>query len=645
MTSRRSFGMGIFLVSVIVLAWLALGGVSLAATGTVTMSVGVGFQSYFDSSVWVPVRVAISYFGKQKLQGDLVYSVGRKYPFEGTLEWPVSITKGQPNVYTVGVPGNLLRHGGNLKLFIHGELYASTRLIGISVEGSDVAGVVSNHPQSVQFLAGVSSTNGTSELVTAYIKPQALPSSAQLLQTLRYLYVDGSAAAELNSKQVTAIDAWVRSGGILILGGVEPNAGQIGFFSHISPVNGSIVLDRSGGQLAAFAGSAPLHTTLPLLYGVAKKTATVLVGNVNQALIAVNELDRGEVVYVGFDAASPALVSWSGNALLWDGIAHSLHSAILSAKPDLFGANGMLSLMGAAEQFPQLHSPPLWIWEITFGVYTFLCGPLLYIVLRRRRKNEWAWFVLPLISLVVAGGIYEFGVVQRPNGILTQNVGVVDIVDQQLAQAVGVEALMSPQTRSYRIVTPPATWSVALAEEATGYANDGSVRFSAANNVTAFHHVRAWGGRFVYSIHEAHHFGQMTSDLYVSGNSIAGNVVNDTSVNFSDAALIENGQVIDLGSMKRGKVVEVDTLLHTNKKTHDVLAALATALQSASHGVGHALFNEVESFVAAQAPQGDVLFIGWTHHEPNMFHPIGSTLPAVPQWIIRQVLPVTPVVE
>ncbi|WP_146192772.1 hypothetical protein [Sulfoacidibacillus thermotolerans] len=626
-------------------ACLFVSGVSHAAASTISMSAGVGFQSYFDPSVWVPVRVTVTNPEKTRFQGQLVYSVGQKYPYEGVLEWPVQVNPRRSTVLTIGVPGALLRHGGNLRLMEHGNTYASVHLLGISVEGSDVAGVVSDFPQAVQFLAGVSSANGTSELVAAYIRPQAIPSSVQLLQTLRYLYLDGAVAAELSSRQAEAIAAWVRSGGILILGGVQPNAGQLGVFSALSPVNGSIVLDGYGSQLASFVSSTPLHTALPLLYGSAKTNATVLVGTAKKALVAVRALDRGEVVYVGFNAASSALISWSGNALLWDTILHSLHSAILSAKPDLFGTNGALALMGAAEQFPQLHSPPLFIWEITFGLYTFLCGPVLYVILRRRRKNEWAWFVLPLISLVVAGSIYELGVIQRPNGILTQNVGLVDVVNAQLAQMIGMEALMSPQTRSYSVLTPKNTWSVALAEEATGYAEDGRVSFFAAHNLATFSHVRAWGGRFVYAVHEAHHFGQIDANLYAAGDTLAGNLTNDTNVDFSDAALIDRGQVIDLGSLKRGAIVQVDAMLNPKGNTRDVLSALASALQSASHGVGHALFNEVGTFIAAKSPFGDVLFVGWTHDEQTVFTPLAHTLPATPQWIVRQVLPVIPVVE
>ena len=618
-----------------------------AAASSVSMSVNVGFQSYFDPSVWAPVRVTLVHSGSRALSGSLVYGVSGKLPYDGKLIWPVKMPAGTgvSTAVFIGLPGRLLQRGGVLRLVVQGQTAAQIRLIGVAVNGSDIAGVVSTQPQVVQFLAGVSSANGSSELVTAFIRPQSLPQSLQLLQSLSYLYLDGAVAAELTSAQVHAVLAWVRSGGILIFGGEQPNAGQIGAFSAYTPVSGEIVLDQSGASLANFAGTQPAHGSLALLYGTARKDATVLIGNRANALVADRTLGRGEIVYAGFDAASSSLVSWAGNAMLWEGILHAVHGSVLTAKADLFGPAGMLSLVGAAEQFPQLHAPPLWIWEVVFGVYTFICGPVLYVLLRRRRKNEWAWAVLPMMSIVLAAAIYGLGVLQRPNGLLTQSVGLVDIVDANLAQVVGVEALMSPQTRSYTVTTPPSTWSVPLAEGVAATRGDARVEFTARGNVSSFNAVPAWGGRFVYAVHDARRFGSVQGALYTSLRSLAGYLVNDTSVNLTGAALIDRGQVVMLGPIKRGETISVDAELRKTPPRGSLAGQIAAALSSASYGVGRSLYDSVPSFVTAAPPQGNVIFIAWTHTEPPVFSPEGTVLPATPQWMIRQVLPVTPVLE
>ena len=618
-----------------------------AVASSVSMSVNVGFQNYFDPRVWAPVRVTVTHSGPRALTGALVYGVSGTSPYDGALVWPVKVPAGNgaSTVVSIGLPGHLLARGGMLTLLAQGRVQARIRLNGVAVAGSDIAGVVSTQPQAVQFLAGVSSANRSSELVTAFIRPETLPKSLQLLQSLSYLYLDGSVAAQLTPAQVHAVLAWVRSGGILIFGGIEPNAGQIGAFSAFTPVSGAIVLDQSGAPLSNFANTSPPRGNLALLYGTAGKDATVLIGHRSNALVADRPLGRGEIVYAGFDAASSSLVSWAGNAMLWEGILRAVHGSVLTAKPDLFGRSGALSLLGAAQQFPQLQAPPLWIWEVVFGVYTFVCGPALYIVLRRRRKNEWAWAVLPTMSILLAAAIYELGILQRPNGILTQGVGLVDIVDAKLAQVVGVEALMSPQTRSYTVATPASTWSVALAEGATATGGDARVLFTARGGFSAFNVVPAWGGRFVYAVHDATRFGSVQGTLFTSMRSLAGYLVNDTNVNLTGAALIDQGQVVMLGPVKRGATVNVDAMLRKSPPHSPLAGRVAAALSSAAHGVGRALFDSVPGFVTATPPQGSVLFVAWTHSQPPVFGSAGNVLPATPQWMIRQVIPVTPVLE
>lgn len=85
MASRRFLHIGMVLV--FVLFWLFPSEVSRAATSTVNMSVGVGFQSYYDPNVWVPVRVVLAFSGKRVFKVILCItwhvSIHMKEPWNG----------------------------------------------------------------------------------------------------------------------------------------------------------------------------------------------------------------------------------------------------------------------------------------------------------------------------------------------------------------------------------------------------------------------------------------------------------------------------------------------------------------------------------------------------------------------------------
>jgi len=618
-----------------------------AATGpAVHLRVAIGFQSYYNPRVWVPVRVILTWGGSSAVRGVLTFPIqgSGTYPYEGSLRFPVSVKADASTVVTIGVPGRLLKDGGQIEWVVHDTVLATARLLGVPVD-ADLAGVVSDNPETVQFLAGVSSANGTTELVAPFIAPATLPSSLQLLQSLTYLYIDGGAAQALTHAQVSAIVDWVRAGGILILGGMEPNAGQTAAFARLSPVTPNVVLDEPGTQLAAYAGATPPRAAIAQLVGQARGQSQVIVGTRSQALVAYRAFGRGKVGYVGLSAASADLISWSGNAIFWEELLHSLQRITLPTTPDLFGLSGTSSLMSAAELFPQLHTPPLWIWELVFAIYLIICGPLLYLLLRRRRKSEWAWLLLPGFSIVLAGAIYELGVVQRPNGILTQSVGLVDIVDPATAQAVGVEALMSPQARTYSVVMPPSSWAIPMADRLTGVAEDGQVTFSPGATLLNFSKVQAWGGRFVFALRTVHHLGQLSGDLFSSGRTVGGFLENDTSLDFSSLALVVRGQAFSLGALRSGQTAQVQAFLRGRGDHTTFVNELAAALPSASNGVGRALFDYARALASVSAPPGTAIVIGWTHQQPRLFHTDGAVLSAPPQWIVRELVPITTVVE
>ena len=619
-----------------------------SAAAAVSVHAGVGFQRYFDPRVWTPVRVSASDPYRRPVTATISFRVGGagRYPYDGRLFWTMRLVPGKTARLTIGVPGYAIASGGRIELAAPGFPPQSVKLVGASVAGTEMAGIVSNHAQSVQFLAGVTAAGGVAQLVAPYIEPDQLPSSPQLLQGLTYLYIDGSAAAELSAGQVRAVLDWVHSGGILILGGIEPNAGQTPGFLSVSPVQPQIVLDQRANAFARFASAAPPKNAIPLLYGRARPGVRVLAGTRGMALLATRPLGRGKLVYLGTDATSPELVSWSGNAVFWNTLLRDLRTSIVPASLDLFGPDGNWTLMSAAEQFPQLHLPPLYLWEGVFAVYILLAGPVTFWVLRRRRRHEWAWVCLPALSVVLSACVYEVGTLQRPAGILTQSVGLIDIADAHHAQIVGMEAMMSPQTRTYAVRMPSGTWAAPLAERLSGAPEDAVVRFGAGGAVLRFSSVRAWGGRFAYAVRSVRHFGQMEGQLFESAGSVGGYVTNDTGLNMADAAIVVRGHVVPLGRLARGQSARVEWTGTGRRAARSSLAAqLAGALPSSARGMGRMMFAYAERFAAVSVPVGDVLFIGWSHAEPNLFRVNGPAFPATPQWVVRQVLPLTEVVQ
>ncbi len=641
-----------YVVVLLVIGWFLLvpiAQVSYAKTATspIQMLADVGFQTFYDPREWTPIRISFFNGTARAVNGNLVMPIAdnKAYPYAGTFHWSVRIPIGTSTM-TLGLPGALLVKGQVATLYVQGQAMTSIRISGVPVNNAEIAGVISDHQDAIQFLAGVSSVQNTSQLVAAYVPPDQVPVKATLLSGLSYLYVDGKSATLLSQQQIVAILRWVQLGGVLILGGLEPNAGQVGGFVAASPVSGKIVVDGSGQSLANWLGmNTPPGGTVPLLYGAATSKATVLIGSRSQAILATSSYGRGQVAYLGVQADSSSMVSWVGNASFWNALLPLLDRQDLSTRSDLFGQNGLWTMMNAAELFPQIKMPPLWIFAVIFIIYVLMAGPLLYVFLRKMRKNELAWIFLPGLSIVFAVVIYLSGNAGRPNGILSQNVGLVDIVDPHLASIVAMQALMSPQMRSYEEIALPNSWLVPLSDRvSTSLAQSNLTSLIGVSPTISFQKVRAWGGRFAYAMRNVQHFGALSGQLFTSSHSIGGYVTNTTKADFSNLALLINGHAYPLGALRSGASLNVSVLVKSmSKSTFDT--DLANAFSSATHGVGRSLYAYLLTYAHAEIPKGYVMVIGWTHEDPNVFLPQKIKIPAESQWIVRQLMPLTKVVQ
>lgn len=628
----------------VVICFVSSGSPALASVANpqLTLRSSVGFQSYYNPQTWVPVRITVVNRGKRPVAGDLIFSVTHHAPFGGLLRWPLTVGPQSTVKTTIAMPGNMLNQHAVMSFVVSGVTQALTRLAGVSTLGASPTGMVSATPQAVQSLAGVTIGNGAVQMVTAYLTPSQIPAHSMMLESLSNLYLDGEAASALSVSQVHAILDWVKAGGVLILGGVQPNAGQTLPFQNVSPVTPQVVIDSKGAALSAFAGAPPVTGLLPELLGVSTRGSHVIIGDAKHALVADRMYGRGIIAYVGLNPISPLLLSWSGNTMFYTALFEAFHTQLARARFDLFGAGGTWSLVTAAEQFPQLNAPPLWLWATIFLLYLFVAGPGLFILLRRNRKHERAWWILPILSVVVAGSIYEYGVLVRPNGILTQSVGLIDIVDPHLAEATGVEALMSPQTRAYSVSTPPGTYAVPLSESDV-LPKQTMTTYLPSGSLLNFSQVRAWSGRYAFVAGVMRHFGAFSATLQYTKKEVYGTVTNQTATSYTDLALVLHGKVVMLGALRAGHSTHVQAVLASSTKVPFALQ-LANALPSSSSGVGHSIFEFVNELASPSLPSQAIL-IGWAHAEPKLFYPDGAVLSASPQWVVRQLVDVTKVAE
>ena len=420
-----------------------LGQANAATSEGIDMSATVGFNGFFGKNHWVPVRLRLDNPGRA-IAAELVVEVSDNLEngrvAQGTLSWPITLPSHSTTYKEIYVPGSVIDNAA-VSCVADGQAIGAVRLGGNALGNTALVAVLSNEAQSAQFLTGSTGPGGAPVLPIS-VGTDILPQSANLLNDLTALAASPAQLSLLSSAQDTALLQWVKLGGLLIVTGTS--AANPTWQANLPLVPGPAHDVSGDGLTQLFDNSVANPPRLRTYARSIKRDTELWAGTSSLPLLAAMPMGRGTIVQTSFLPSQPALLGWSSNAAFWTQVLKNGSSGNNSALPSLLDKTGVLSLATASDALTPLRIPSLRFWALLFALYALVVGPGVFFVLRRRKRETLAWVLLPAISILTTIGIYVFGAAQRPSGVLTEGVGVMDLVGDGSGEVYGIRGFMSP---------------------------------------------------------------------------------------------------------------------------------------------------------------------------------------------------------
>ncbi|WP_035451970.1 hypothetical protein [Alicyclobacillus herbarius] len=646
---KRAFSGLLFTAAFLASTSLFSGGFpGTAQAASLQMNSVVGLNGYYSKDRPVPVVLHIVNPGpatSARLQVTVHQSLGSDRLIDGRLVWDVRLPAHQAVDQHIVVPGQVVAAGAQVVCSANGKT-VSTPLGGNPFGLVSLVAVVSDKAQAAQFLTGSSNGQNGQPVLPVRIAPRSLPDFPYLLEDLTAVSITPETLSRLSNRQRAALSMWVKLGGLLLVTGVAPVDKS---WQQQLPLRPSRSRQASADLLASVIdGSVPPPTGKVTISGrLTGEDTQVWVGTRAEPLIAARAVGRGMVVQTSFSPLQPVVLGWPGNATLWTWVIKNGSVKSQRALPPLTGTDGALNLATASDALPPLRVPSLRVWGTLFAVYALVVGPVLFFWLRRRKRESWAWIVLPSISLVTTVGIYGFGISQRPNGVLTEGVGVLELVGDGSAEAYGMRGFMSPMVTTASMTAAHAFYGLPLAE--TNVRTLGNAQVSEDHGVTAqFSEVGRWGVRYLYAIGAVNQQGQLNASLDVSLGTLSGMVSNATPYTLDDVALVWNRHLYELGTLRPGQSVTIDE--HTKVLSLD--GSWVTTYGRYNGEITHGVGRSLAQLLAA----GDGINVGATSGRVMLVATCTANTPAIPELhtlqkiaseqqltVVRQFQEVTPV--
>jgi hypothetical protein len=277
-----------------------------------------------------------------------------------------------------------------------------------------------------------------------YCKPFNAPEIAAGYDTFRTVVL-GEGVETMNAAQWQALDAWVQSGGVVV---VSCDVDSIHF-------NVPQVRQWLGGR------STPTEKTICPV-GVGR----VIFTGVDRLTHQARRSDWFESYWLNIlnQAALPRLSRTAG----------------LNQTPDALESS--VASVSAAQNPFVLKMPPLRTVVVLFAGYFMLVVPVTFVVLKQTRRMNWAWGTGPVIAVVFAGGTYLFNgnlynakQARRTAGIIVLQEGKPD------AQFRGFTEMFFPHSGNYPLQINGA--QILMDDQEAGYIG-GYVSYNGTQNWT-----------------------------------------------------------------------------------------------------------------------------------------------------------------
>lgn len=533
---------------------------------SITMESELGFNGNSKLGEWTPLTITLT--SDTDISGEIVVQTQTPYT-DGSVTQvkAVDLPAGTPKKISFGVVANRFDKLNSAIRFYRGNA-ESGKLIPFSAgnaylnsfpQDGTLVGVLASDPDSANFLRTLNGSGGNVMVIP--LNKNRIPRDGTLLTSLNVLFLNNYSSDALGKDQVQAIHSWVKKGGTLVLSGGMGYPKSAKGFEDLSPVDYIGSMNVSEMPELAKLGTQKLtfEQPFPVSRAKLKEGAAANILLKSDPLIASWSVGKGRVVYAAYDIAMEPLNEWSGHPYIWNAAlqinASDNNGQQLGASSGLYAQFSHL-----LDYFPSMSLPPfsLLVW-LLLG-YAVLVAPLLYYVLKKLDKREWAWLLIPLIAIVASGGIYLAGT-SGESSVRSHTLNIMELDGKGHAERKTLSALFVPRGGTYNIELPPGTYLSLKREDGlfTGgqdqEPNRQSIRMKEDHTTVKLKGMthRSLAKLWIEQP-ESREFGAIRFEIFFDEDGkLQGIVTNLTNKDLSDAVLIMGNKMFKLGDLPQQK--------------------------------------------------------------------------------------------
>ncbi|NQX65424.1 hypothetical protein HQN90_04710 [Paenibacillus alba] len=662
--SKASFRFIGMIGSLIIALWLQGNALFLdkayAETAMIEIQSEIGFgASNVKQGVWTPVKITLHNKGTD-LSGDLVIKVAnpngnKDFSYAQQVELP----KGSTKVVTLLIPGFSYTSSNNSIAFYEKTVKSGKK---IPLDGKTYleafqfpketlqVGVLARDVDTMNFLSLLNQAGKKLNLI--HLKQQEIPQEALGLDSFDVLVFNDFASDTLSKEQVQATKQWVKRGGTLILAGGAGYSKTAAPFAEMAPVAYQGTESVQALSEVAKMGEKELQLTQPFTLSKASLTkgSVAIVSENTLPIYARSAYGAGYVAYAAYDLSLNPMASWNGNSRLWEQLlAEPIEKAnAYDLNQMRNGNNGYWEMNQALEYFPSLLPPKLGGLAIVLLIYAIVVGPLLYLILRRLDRREWAWYIIPLVAIVTSVGIFQFSASNRGNK-MAQTFNTIALNGSGSGMKQSMTSVFLPKGGNIELRFPekgtvsPFFQSDVYPNLQLHDSNEFIIRQEQEETIVGLQDIPYSSvSKFVFNREQPIELGKLDYHLTeLSANGAKGEITNNTKKDLTDVALLINQSYVNLGPVKAGASSSFDTAIGNRNSNGMNYGQLAFPFPTTNSNLDYSLQQRaiLNTFIQRKSKISGgfmPMIVGWYKEQSSLSLTSNSTVPTEEITLVAQ---------
>ena len=532
------------------------------------LTISYGIDGKYKAQKYIPVTAQINNLEKD-FNGEVEVRVPSDF-IGGYDAYSKEVSASAGENISVTIPVKFLEgnNTGTVCIIENGKVLCEEKLLissGRISDGNAFTGLLSDDPTALGYLGNItyfdSNYSNTGKMTCVNLTEGLLGENGLNIDGLDVIIINNYNMANLSDNQYNSLNNWVNSGGTLLIGAGGNES------KTINNINKSFLNITSNGtsEQNVKTGSESLNL---ILSQITLEDSVVTVNSNENELVYSLDRGTGKILITTFDLGLEPFIS-SNDAVIM------LQNMLLETFDKIYEQNyqggyysGNYEINNILDNIPVENTVGTLTLGIILGIYAILVGIVLYLILKKMKKRDLTWVLIPTTAVVFTILIYVLGSRMKIKDVVVNSANIISVDEDGRGQINSYIGVASKNKGNIKIEKEEdlkmqymsddyyyygdTDYNAKTLRVKTTYTNDNSYFTVANNNVAEVNKFEVSGKEIVMP--------KLENTLKIKNGNLEGTIKNNLDADIKKLVIVSGKTVWDLGQVAKGEEISINDL-------------------------------------------------------------------------------------